>query len=82
MEKKRYVILVSYLNQPSFQELLSQAKEEFGFHHLMSGFTIPCCCSLWLTGRYKSGVKGVKRLIGWGCVKGVVWKNYEYFLDN
>jgi SAUR family protein len=29
-EKKRFVIPVSYLNQPSFQDLLSKAEEEFG----------------------------------------------------
>ena len=39
---KRFVIPISYLNQPSFQELLSQAEEEFGFDHLMGGLTIPC----------------------------------------
>ncbi|KAL8543164.1 hypothetical protein ACS0TY_003895 [Phlomoides rotata] len=41
-EKKRFVIPVSYLNNPSFQELLYQAEEEFGFHHPMGGLTIPC----------------------------------------
>ncbi|KAK6159549.1 hypothetical protein DH2020_006863 [Rehmannia glutinosa] len=41
-EKKRFVIPVSYLNQPSFQDLLYQAEEEFGFHHPMGGLTIPC----------------------------------------
>ncbi|XP_020233050.1 auxin-induced protein 15A [Cajanus cajan] len=39
---KRYVIPVTYLNQPSFQDLLSQAEEEFGFDHPMGGLTIPC----------------------------------------
>ncbi|KAG4992349.1 hypothetical protein AAZX31_09G202100 [Glycine max] len=39
---KRFVIPVSYLNQPSFQQLLSQAEQEFGFHHSMGGLTIPC----------------------------------------
>lgn len=39
---KRFVIPVSFLNQPSFQELLSQAEEEFGFDHMMGGLTIPC----------------------------------------
>ncbi|XP_020214396.1 auxin-induced protein 6B [Cajanus cajan] len=39
---KRFVIPVSYLNQPSFQELLSQAEEEFGYDHPMGGLTIPC----------------------------------------
>ncbi|KAL8556253.1 hypothetical protein ACS0TY_003890 [Phlomoides rotata] len=41
-EKRRFVIPVSYLNNPSFQELLYQAEEEFGFHHPMGGLTIPC----------------------------------------
>ncbi|KAL8060260.1 hypothetical protein ABFX02_02G013100 [Erythranthe guttata] len=41
-EKKRFVIPLSYLNNPSFQELLCQAEEEFGFHHPMGGLTIPC----------------------------------------
>ncbi|PON93787.1 Small auxin-up RNA [Trema orientale] len=39
---KRFVIPLSYLNQPSFQELLSQAEEEFGFDHPMGALTIPC----------------------------------------
>ncbi|KAL7108743.1 hypothetical protein ACP275_06G132500 [Erythranthe tilingii] len=41
-EKKRFVIPLSYLNHPSFQELLFQGEEEFGFHHPMGGITIPC----------------------------------------
>ncbi|KAL8060282.1 hypothetical protein ABFX02_02G015300 [Erythranthe guttata] len=41
-EKKRFVIPLSYLNNPLFQELLCQAEEEFGFHHPMGGLTIPC----------------------------------------
>ncbi|KAL7108726.1 hypothetical protein ACP275_06G130800 [Erythranthe tilingii] len=41
-EKKRFVIPLSYLNHPSFQELLFQTEEEFGFHHPMGGITIPC----------------------------------------
>ncbi|CAL0329278.1 unnamed protein product [Lupinus luteus] len=39
---KRFVIPISYLNQPSFQDLLSQAQEEFGYDHPMGGLTIPC----------------------------------------
>ncbi|XP_060168540.1 auxin-induced protein 15A-like [Lycium barbarum] len=42
MQKKRFVIPISYLSQPSFQDLLSQAEEEFGFDHPMGGVTIPC----------------------------------------
>ncbi|KAK9155592.1 hypothetical protein Sjap_003072 [Stephania japonica] len=41
-EKKRFVVPVSYLNHPSFQELLSSSEEEFGFSHPMGGLTIPC----------------------------------------
>ncbi|XP_031391052.1 auxin-induced protein X15-like [Punica granatum] len=40
--KKRFVVPISYLKNPSFQELLSQAEEEFGFDHPMGGLTIPC----------------------------------------
>ena len=39
---KRFVIPISYLNQPSFQELLSQVEEEFGYDHPMGGLMIPC----------------------------------------
>ncbi|EYU35284.1 hypothetical protein MIMGU_mgv1a024585mg, partial [Erythranthe guttata] len=47
-EKKRFVIPLSYLNHPSFQELLCQAQEEFGFHHPMGGLTIPCSENLFV----------------------------------
>ncbi|KAJ4716673.1 Auxin-responsive protein [Melia azedarach] len=41
-QKKRFVVPVSYLNHPLFQDLLSKAEEEFGFNHPMGGLTIPC----------------------------------------
>ncbi|KAK2448770.1 auxin-induced protein 15A [Trifolium repens] len=41
-EMKRFVIPVSYLNQISFQDLLSQSEEQFGFDHPLGGITIPC----------------------------------------
>ncbi|KAI4332783.1 hypothetical protein L6164_017664 [Bauhinia variegata] len=41
-EMKRFIVPISYLNQPLFQELLSQAEEEFGYDHPMGGLTIPC----------------------------------------
>ncbi|KAK1417922.1 hypothetical protein QVD17_27058 [Tagetes erecta] len=41
-EKKRFVVPVSLLSQPAFQELLHLAKEEFGYNHPMGGLTIPC----------------------------------------
>ncbi|KAI9127761.1 hypothetical protein K1719_000754 [Acacia pycnantha] len=39
---KRSMIPVAYLNQPLFQDLLSQAEEEFGYDYPMGGLTIPC----------------------------------------
>ncbi|KAK2435192.1 auxin-induced protein 15A [Trifolium repens] len=41
-EMKRFVIPLSYLNQISFQDLLSQSEEQFGYDHPMGGITIPC----------------------------------------
>ncbi|BFG41366.1 hypothetical protein CerSpe_276400 [Prunus speciosa] len=53
-QKKRFVIPLSYLNQSSFQDLLSQAEEEFGYDHPMGGITIPCSeeAFLGLTSRF------------------------------
>ncbi|KAK4340416.1 hypothetical protein RND71_041878 [Anisodus tanguticus] len=41
-QKKRFVIPISFLSEALFQDLLSQAEEEFGFDHPMGGVTIPC----------------------------------------
>ncbi|CAH8381405.1 unnamed protein product [Eruca vesicaria subsp. sativa] len=41
-QKKRYIVPISYLSQPSFQDLLNKSEEEFGFDHPMGGLTIPC----------------------------------------
>ncbi|XP_022763124.1 auxin-responsive protein SAUR21-like [Durio zibethinus] len=41
-QKKWFVIPISFLNQPSFQELLSKDEEEFGFDPPIGGSTIPC----------------------------------------
>ena len=51
--QKRFVIPVSYLNEPVFQDLLSLAEEEFGYEHPMGGITIPCseCTFIDLTSR-------------------------------
>ncbi|KAK7258006.1 hypothetical protein RIF29_32382 [Crotalaria pallida] len=53
---KRYVIPISYLNQSSFQDLLRQAEEEFGYDHPMGGLTIPCGEDVFLdiTSRFSS----------------------------
>ncbi|KAG9458966.1 hypothetical protein H6P81_003474 [Aristolochia fimbriata] len=40
--RKRFVVPLSLLQQPSFQNLLMKAEEEFGFDHQMGGLTIPC----------------------------------------
>ncbi|XWS67791.1 hypothetical protein CRYUN_Cryun04dG0035700 [Craigia yunnanensis] len=54
VEKKRLVVPISFLKHPSFQNLLCQAEEEYGFNHPMGTLTIPCseeafldliCCS-------------------------------------
>ncbi|KAK8626743.1 hypothetical protein V6N13_134375 [Hibiscus sabdariffa] len=41
-EKIRFVVLIPYLNHPSFMHLPDRAEEEYGFDHPMGGLTIPC----------------------------------------
>ncbi|MBA0758514.1 hypothetical protein Gotri_021498 [Gossypium trilobum] len=41
-ERKRFVVPLSFLKHPSFQNLLSQAEEEYGFNHPMGALTVPC----------------------------------------
>lgn len=41
-QKKRFVVPIYLLNEPSFQELLHEAEEEFGYEHQMGGITISC----------------------------------------
>ncbi|OVA12819.1 Auxin-induced protein [Macleaya cordata] len=41
-QKKRFVVPISFLNQPSFQDLLCKFEEEFGVGHPTGGLTIPC----------------------------------------
>ncbi|KAK6136662.1 hypothetical protein DH2020_029606 [Rehmannia glutinosa] len=60
-EKRRFVIPVSYLNHPSFQDLLCQAEEEFGFHHPMGGLTIPCSEDLFIDLTSRLGKMGYSR---------------------
>ncbi|OMO92862.1 Auxin responsive SAUR protein [Corchorus olitorius] len=43
VEKKRFVVPISFLKHSSFQNLLSEAEEEYGFNHPMGALTIPCC---------------------------------------
>ncbi|KAE8651887.1 hypothetical protein Csa_006423 [Cucumis sativus] len=42
IQKKRFLVPISYLNHPSFLDLLRRAEEEFGFNHPTGGLTIPC----------------------------------------
>ncbi|XP_022146172.1 auxin-responsive protein SAUR23-like [Momordica charantia] len=42
IQTKRFVVPVTYLNHPSFVNLLKRAEEEFGFNQPMGGLTIPC----------------------------------------
>lgn len=41
-QKKRFLVPVAYLSNPSFHSLLSQAEEEFGYDHPMGGLTFSC----------------------------------------
>ncbi|KAL0536112.1 hypothetical protein IC582_025044 [Cucumis melo] len=41
-QRKRFFVPISYLNHPSFVNLLSRAEEEFGFSHPTGGLIIPC----------------------------------------
>ncbi|XP_065865936.1 auxin-responsive protein SAUR20-like [Euphorbia lathyris] len=41
-QKKRFILPISVLNQPSFQDLLKKAEEQFGFDHPMGALTLPC----------------------------------------
>ncbi|KAK9177281.1 hypothetical protein WN944_029301 [Citrus x changshan-huyou] len=41
-ERKRFAVPISYLKHHTFQNLLGQAEEEFGFDHPNGALTIPC----------------------------------------
>ncbi|KAM0012771.1 putative small auxin-up RNA [Helianthus debilis subsp. tardiflorus] len=41
-EKRRFVVPISYLQQPLFQKFLRESEEEFGFDHSMGGLTLSC----------------------------------------
>ncbi|CAK9326512.1 unnamed protein product [Citrullus colocynthis] len=42
IQRTRFLVPISYLNHPSFLDLLRRAEEEFGFNHPTGGLTIPC----------------------------------------
>ena len=60
IQRKRFVVPISYLNHPSFQQLLKHAEEEFGFHHPQGRLTIPCNedAFLDLTSRLQVSLRG------------------------
>ncbi|KAJ9550533.1 hypothetical protein OSB04_014578 [Centaurea solstitialis] len=41
-QKTRFVVPVSFLAHPLFQDLLRQSEEEYGYDHSMGGLTIHC----------------------------------------
>ncbi|XP_074336791.1 auxin-induced protein 15A-like [Apium graveolens] len=46
--RHRFVIPISFLKHPLFQELLKRAEEEFGYDHPTGGLTIPCSIDAFL----------------------------------
>ncbi|XP_028765737.1 auxin-responsive protein SAUR24-like [Neltuma alba] len=42
LQRKRFVVPISYLNHPMFLDLLGRYEQEFGFHHPMGGLSLPC----------------------------------------
>lgn len=40
--RSRYIVPISWLGHPEFQNLLQRAEEEFGFNYHEMGLTIPC----------------------------------------
>ncbi|CAN6178952.1 unnamed protein product [Urochloa humidicola] len=41
-ERRRFVVPTAYLGMPVFRRLLEKAEEEFEFHYVAGGVTIPC----------------------------------------
>lgn len=54
-DKKRFIVPVSLLSQPSFHELLRHYEEEFGYEHPMGGLTIPCNQDIFIEVAYRLG---------------------------
>ncbi|KAL8543134.1 hypothetical protein ACS0TY_003866 [Phlomoides rotata] len=40
--RRRFIVPISFLDHPLFQELLHWAEEEFGYDHPTGSLTIPC----------------------------------------
>ena len=56
INKQRFVVPISILKQPVFQDLLSKAEQEFGFEYRMGNLVIPCAVDDFLT--LTSGLNG------------------------
>ena len=56
INKQRFVVPISILKQPLFQDLLSRAEQEFGFEYRMGNLVIPCPVDDFLT--LTSGLNG------------------------
>ncbi|QCE05170.1 SAUR family protein [Vigna unguiculata] len=58
---RRFVIPISYVNQSSFQDLLSKAEQEFGYDHPTGGLTIPCDEEMCIRDRTGTFLEGIVR---------------------
>ncbi|XP_059649994.1 auxin-responsive protein SAUR21-like [Cornus florida] len=48
-QKNRFVVPISYLRHPMFQDLLRKAEEEYGYDTPMGGLIIPCSKATFLS---------------------------------
>lgn len=81
-EKKRLVVPLSYLNHPSFQELLSLAEEGFGFDHPMGGLTIPCREEKFVNLIYSLNCLWVKYRTHIFLIQSFFWFDLDYSIDR
>lgn len=47
-QRRRFVVPITYLNHPSFKDLLRRAEEEFGYDYPTGCLTIPCTEAVFL----------------------------------
>ncbi|KAK6945881.1 Small auxin-up RNA [Dillenia turbinata] len=83
-ERKRFVVPISYLNQPSFQELLRKAEEVFGFSHQMGGQSYPTPHNVHITESFslkQFHVRAPNLLVNWlgfSSIKPFMGSNYHF----
>ncbi|MCD7473538.1 hypothetical protein HAX54_015448 [Datura stramonium] len=75
-QKKRFVVPVSYLSHPLFQDLLTRAEQEFGFDHQMGGLTIPLKENVFIdhTSRLTRSVAAEQVLKHLHAIAALVWR--------